>query len=72
MIIILNKIDVITTYGKLLYESINNEVVMKKIEDRSTRNNNATANIQDYKLSRYICYLIVQNADPSKKVVALG
>jgi len=25
-----------------------------------------------YKLSRYACYLIVQNADPSKKVVALG
>lgn len=38
MIIILNKIDVITTYGKLLYESINNEVVMKKIEDRYTNN----------------------------------
>lgn len=28
--------------------------------------------IKDYKLSRYICYLIVQNADPSKQVVALG
>lgn len=28
--------------------------------------------IQDYKLSRYACYLIVQNADPSKEVVALG
>jgi len=28
--------------------------------------------IRDYKLSRYICYLIVQNADPSKEVVALG
>ena len=38
----------------------------------SKRNNNATANIQDYKLSRYICYLIVQNADPNKEVVALG
>ncbi len=36
------------------------------------RNNNAVATIQDYKLSRYICYLIVQNADPSKEVVALG
>ena len=137
MIVILNKIEVITTYGKLLYEAINKEVVMKKIGDRYTnnifenikhideygneywharelskvleykdwrnflkvlnkekdacknsgfnideqlvevnrlskRNNNATANIQDYKLSRYICYLIVQNADPSKEVVALG
>lgn len=25
-----------------------------------------------FKLSRYFCYLIVQNADPSKEVVALG
>jgi len=31
-----------------------------------------TRNIEDYKLSRYACYLIVQNADPSKEVVALG
>lgn len=38
----------------------------------SRRNNNAAANIQDYKLSRYICYLIVQNADPNKEIVALG
>ena len=38
----------------------------------SKRNNNATANMQDYKFSRYICYLIVQNADPGKEVVALG
>lgn len=27
---------------------------------------------QSIKLSRYGCYLIVQNADPSKEVVALG
>lgn len=27
--------------------------------------------VKDFKLSRYICYLIVQNADPSKEVVAL-
>ena len=31
-----------------------------------------TRNIIDYKLSRYACYLIVQNADPKKEVVALG
>ena len=29
-------------------------------------------NILDYKLSRYACYLIVQNSDSRKKVVALG
>lgn len=28
--------------------------------------------IEDYKLSRYACYLIVQNSDPRKKTVALG
>lgn len=28
--------------------------------------------IEDYKLSRYACYLIVQNSDPRKKVIALG
>ena len=28
--------------------------------------------IRDYKLSRYICYLIVQNVDSSKEVIALG
>ena len=29
-------------------------------------------NIIDFRLSRYACYLIVQNADPRKEVVALG
>lgn len=29
-------------------------------------------NVLDYKLSRYACYLITQNADPRKEVVALG
>ena len=43
-----------------------------EVNKLSKRNNNAVVNIQDYKLSRYICYLIVQNADPSKEVVALG
>ena len=32
----------------------------------------ATREVDDYRLSRFACYLIVQNADPSKKNVAMG
>ena len=32
----------------------------------------AKRKISDYKLSRYACYLIMQNSDPRKKEVALG
>jgi DNA-damage-inducible protein D len=32
----------------------------------------AMRKIEDYKLSRYACYLIAQNADPRKEVVALA
>ncbi len=28
--------------------------------------------IEDYKLSRYVCYLIAQNVDPRKEVVVLA
>lgn len=33
---------------------------------------NATREIKDYALSRYACYLVIQNADPSKPMVANG
>jgi hypothetical protein len=32
----------------------------------------AQREVEDYHLSRYACYLLVQNADPSRPVVALG
>ena len=32
----------------------------------------AKRSLEDYQLSRYACYLIIQNADPSKPIVALG
>src|SRR5690348_6460061 len=32
----------------------------------------AQRRIDDWLLSRYACYLVVQNADPAKEIVALG
>jgi DNA-damage-inducible protein D len=39
---------------------------MVKLGSRSQRK------IEDYHLSRYACYLLIQNADPAKPIVALG
>ena len=33
---------------------------------------NTSRNIEDYKLSRYACYLIAQNGDSRKKVIAFA
>lgn len=33
---------------------------------------NASRKIDNVMLSRYACYLVMQNADPSKEIVALG
>lgn len=37
-----------------------------------TTGKTAQREVESVKLSRYACYLIVQNADPSKEIVALG
>jgi len=42
---------------------------MEKMVEIGSR---AQRDIGDIHLSRYACYLIVQNADPSKEVVAMG
>ena len=49
-----------------------NEVWVVEINKPIKTGKGKEENIKDYKLSRYICYLIVQNGDPRKKVVALG
>ena len=38
----------------------------------SKRANNAEVEIKDYKLTRYACYLIAQNGDSRKKVIAIA
>ena len=39
---------------------------------KMVKTGDSTRKIKDYKLSRYACYLIAQNADSRKKVVALA
>lgn len=40
--------------------------------DMSYLGNGASKQIDTFHLSRYACYLIIQNADPTKKIVAAG
>ncbi len=50
--------------------SINEHFV--DVDKLSKRANNAKVLIKDYKLTRYACYLIAQNGDARKKVIALA
>lgn len=52
--------------GQGIADHFNLEVKMIKVGKGGQRK------LEDYHLTRYACYLIVQNADPSKPIVALG
>lgn len=52
--------------------SINIEDHFRDVTKMVEIGSNTQREIEDIELSRYACYLIVQNADPRKKVVALG
>ena len=51
----------------------NNEVFEQFVELNKpiVGGNGNIQNVLDYKLSRYACYLIVQNGDPRKEVIAI-
>jgi DNA-damage-inducible protein D len=60
--------------AKIACENSNNSVSDHFVDVNKTIDmpKNAKKEIDDFQLSRYACYLIVQNADPSKEIVALG
>lgn len=57
-----------TTCNASKYNSSNHFVEFNKIVEAGA----TIKTVLDYKLSRYACYLIVQNGNPKKEVVALG
>jgi len=50
------------------YEILDHFAEVSKIVEAGT----TSKPVIDYKLTRYACYLIVQNGDPRKEVIALG
>ena len=51
-------------------EAVEDHIV--EADDMIATGKGARRKVKDLHLSRYACYLVVQNADPSKEIVALG
>ncbi|MBQ9267100.1 MAG: DNA damage-inducible protein D [Clostridia bacterium] len=68
------KFDNVIEKAKLACENSGNSAIEQfvDVDKLSKRANNAEVKIKDYKLTRYACYLIAQNGDPRKKVIALA
>ena len=59
--------------AKIACENSNNKVFDHFAEvGKMVKTGDSIRKIKDYKLSRYACYLIVQNSDPRKNVIAVG
>ena len=59
--------------AKIACENSGERVVTNFVDvNKTVQLNFGTREIADIKLSRYACYLIVQNGDPRKEVIALG
>ncbi len=70
----MRKFEVVIEKAKLACENSNVDITEQfvDVEKMIKLAKGAIRKVNDYKLSRYACYLIVQNSDPRKKVVALG
>ena len=66
--------DSVIEKAKLACEKSQNAVINHFVDVNKMVNlpDGAIRPIKDYALSRYACYLIVQNGDPRKEVIALG
>lgn len=59
--------------AKISCENSANDVKSNFVEvNKKVRVGAGNREIDDVKLSRYACYLVVQNGDPQKEVIALG
>ena len=66
--------EIVINKAKRACENSSNEISehLVEVNKMSKRGNNTVLEIKDYHFSRYFCYLLVQNGDPRKEVIALG